>query len=140
MMRMSVPRSSKWVAKLWRSACSVTLFLIPAVSAVSWNRRLNWRVVIGLPGLRPGNSQREFARVHVLDHALAQWADSMRTHGQLLSGLRLTTPQSSRQGASPAIYDLHSVRRARRKPARPRGLSRSDLVLWHISDMTRCPA
>ena len=23
-----------------------------------WNRRLNWRVVIGLPGLRPGNSQR----------------------------------------------------------------------------------
>src|SRR6267378_1945506 len=38
--------------------CSVTFFLIPAASAVSWNRRLNWRVVIGLPGLRPGNNQR----------------------------------------------------------------------------------
>ena len=34
--------------KLWRSACSVTLFLIPAASAASWNRRLSWRVVIGL--------------------------------------------------------------------------------------------
>src|SRR4029077_4105712 len=56
----------------------------------------------------------ELARVHVLDHAPAQWADSMR--GQLLSWLRLTTPRSSRQAALPAIYDLHSVRRARRKP------------------------
>jgi hypothetical protein len=27
MMRISVPRSSRWVAKLWRSACSVTAFL-----------------------------------------------------------------------------------------------------------------
>src|SRR5436190_5756856 len=43
---------------LWRSACSVTLFLIPAASAASWNRRLSWRVVIGLPGLWPGNNQR----------------------------------------------------------------------------------
>src|SRR6202023_3399029 len=43
----------------------------------------------------------ELARVHVLDHAPAQWADSMRTHGQLLSGLRLTTPQSSRQEPRP---------------------------------------
>src|SRR4030088_1815549 len=58
MIVISVPRSSRWVAKLWRSACSVTLFLIPAASAASWNRRLSWRVVIGLPGLRPGNSQR----------------------------------------------------------------------------------
>src|SRR5271156_6161673 len=58
MMRISVPRSSRWVAKLWRSACSVTPFLIPAASAASWNRRLSWRVVIGLPGLWPGNSQR----------------------------------------------------------------------------------
>src|SRR6185437_102469 len=49
MMRMSVPRSSRWVAKLWRSACSVTPFLIPAASAASWKRRLSWRVVIGLP-------------------------------------------------------------------------------------------
>jgi hypothetical protein len=32
--------------------------LYDATSAASWNRRLSWRVVIGLPGLRPGNSQR----------------------------------------------------------------------------------
>src|SRR6516164_11178652 len=30
---MSVPRSSRWVAKLWRNECSVTAFLIPAASA-----------------------------------------------------------------------------------------------------------
>src|SRR5713101_7687780 len=58
MILISVSSSSRWVAKLCRSACSVTFFLIPAASAVSWNRRLNWRVVIGLPGLRPGNNQR----------------------------------------------------------------------------------
>jgi hypothetical protein len=44
---ISVRSSSRWVAKLWRSACSVTPFLIPAASAASWNRRLSWRVVIG---------------------------------------------------------------------------------------------
>src|SRR6202045_4700003 len=43
----------------------------------------------------------ELARVHVLDHALTQRADSIRTHGQLLSWMRLTTPRSSTQGASP---------------------------------------
>jgi hypothetical protein len=58
MILISVPRSSRWVAKLWRNACSVTGFLIPAASAASSNRRLNWRVVIGLPRLLPGNSQR----------------------------------------------------------------------------------
>src|SRR5215472_16892802 len=58
MTLISVPRSSRWVAKLWRSACSVTPFLIPAASADSWNSRLSWRVVIGLPRLWPGNSQR----------------------------------------------------------------------------------
>src|SRR4029077_19004928 len=43
MSLISVPRSSRWVAKLWRSACSVTLFLIPASLAASSNRRRNWR-------------------------------------------------------------------------------------------------
>src|ERR1700738_1080534 len=47
MILISVPRSSRWVAKLWRSACSVTPFLIPAASAASWKRRLSWQVVIG---------------------------------------------------------------------------------------------
>src|ERR1700674_5741732 len=58
MILISVSSSSRWVAKLWRSACSVTPFLIPAAAAASWNRRLSWRVVIGLPALMPGNSQR----------------------------------------------------------------------------------
>src|SRR4029077_18170770 len=71
----------------------------------------------------------ELARVHVLDHALAQRTDSIRSHGQLLLGMRLTTPRSSRQGALPAIYDLHSVCHARWQAVRLRGLSRSDLVL-----------
>src|SRR6516162_9741232 len=52
-------RSSRWVAKLWRNVCSVTPFLIPAASAASWNNRLRWRVVIGLPAFfLLGNSQR----------------------------------------------------------------------------------
>src|SRR6516162_9623810 len=51
--------SSRWVAKLWRNVCSVTPFLIPAASAASWNERLRWRVVIGLPAdFLLGNSQR----------------------------------------------------------------------------------
>src|SRR3984893_5302231 len=50
MILISVPRSSRWVAKLWRSACSVTPLRIPAASAASWNRRLSWRVVIGFAG------------------------------------------------------------------------------------------
>ena len=35
-----------------------TRFLMPAASAVSWNRRLSWRVVRCSPCRRPGNSQR----------------------------------------------------------------------------------
>src|SRR6202171_1442745 len=53
---ISVPSSSRWVAKLWRSACSVTPFLIPAASAASWNRRLRWRGVIGLSPRRARSS------------------------------------------------------------------------------------
>src|SRR5215467_7952865 len=45
----------------------------------------------------------ELARVHVLDHALAQRGDRLRTHGKLLSGMRLMTPRSSRQDASSAM-------------------------------------
>ena len=56
----------------------------------------------------------ELAGVHVLDHPLAQRADGIRTHGQLLSWMRFTTPQSSRQVASPAIDDRYPSRRPRR--------------------------
>src|SRR5215468_757129 len=45
---MSVPRSSRCVAKLWRREWSVSPGLrMPAASTASWNRRLNWRGVTG---------------------------------------------------------------------------------------------
>jgi hypothetical protein len=49
----------------------------------------------------------EFPRVHVFDHAMTQRGDGARTHGKLLSWMRLTTPRSSRQGAPAAIDDLY---------------------------------
>src|ERR1700738_3354742 len=58
---------------------------------------------VNMAPLRP---HAELARIHVLDHALAQRADRNRTHGQLLSWMRLTTPPSSRQADTPAIDDL----------------------------------
>src|SRR6202166_2050405 len=70
------------------------------------------------------------ASVHVLDHALAQRADNIGTHGQLLSGMRLMTPRSSRQDATAAIDDLHPGHRAHNRAVRLSELSRSDLVLW----------
>src|ERR1019366_8544917 len=45
----------------------------------------------------PLRARTQLASVHVLDHALAQRADGIHTHGQLLSGMWLTTPRSSRQ-------------------------------------------
>ena len=51
-------------------------------------------------------ARTELASVHVLDHALAQRADRIDTHRQLLSWMRLTTPRSSRQAARAAIDDL----------------------------------
>src|SRR6202051_1073474 len=53
--------------------------------------------------LRP---RTQLACVHVLDHALAQRGDGNRTHRQLLSWMRLTTPRSSRQATPPAIDNL----------------------------------
>ena len=78
-------------------------------------------------------SGTELARVHVLDHALAQRGDVFRAHRQLLSWMRLTTPRSSRQDTPPATGDPHPGYRARRQAARLSGLSRSDLVLWHMT-------
>src|SRR5712671_2877720 len=56
--------------------------------------------------MAPLRSRAELACIHVLDHALAQRADRNRTHGQLLSWMRLTTPRSSRQADRPATDDL----------------------------------
>jgi hypothetical protein len=44
-------------AKLWRKVCGVTRFVISAISAAAWQARVSWRVVIGLVGFWPGNSQ-----------------------------------------------------------------------------------
>src|ERR1700751_3804387 len=55
---MSVPRSSRWVAKLWRSVCRESVLRSPAAFAACLNSRPNWRVVSGRGLLRPGNSQR----------------------------------------------------------------------------------
>jgi hypothetical protein len=77
----------------------------------------------------PLRARRELARVHVLDHAMAQRGDRTCAHERLLSWMRSTTPPSSRQDTPPAIDDLC--------PPLPcsqtsRALSRSDLVLWHV--------
>src|SRR6202051_4406037 len=58
---------------------------------------------LNMAPLRP---RTQLACVHVLDHALAQRADGIRTHGHLLSWMRLKTPRSSRQGTPPATDDL----------------------------------
>src|SRR5215468_800429 len=49
----------------------------------------------------PLRAVTQLACVHVLDHALTQRADGIRTHGKLLSRMRLKTPRSSRQRAPP---------------------------------------
>jgi hypothetical protein len=58
---------------------------------------------VNVAALRAG---RELPRVHVLDHAMTQRGDGVRTHEELLSWVRLTTPRSSRQAAPAATDDL----------------------------------
>ena len=59
MTRISISCSRRWVAKLCRSVCSETRLLISASWAAMWQMRFNWRVVIGLTGFWPGNSQAQ---------------------------------------------------------------------------------
>ena len=75
-------------------------------------------------------ARTELASVHVLDHALAQRTDGIRTHWKLLSWMRLTTPRSSRQDTQPAIDDLYPGYCARGHATCLSTLSRSDLVPW----------
>ena len=49
--------SNRCVAKLCRSVCGLTRFLISAACAAVWHARVSWRVVMGCTGSRPGNSQ-----------------------------------------------------------------------------------
>src|SRR5436190_444211 len=81
----------------------------------------------------------ELARSHVLDHALAQLAGGVGTHGKLLSWMRLTTPRSSRQGCTPR-YRCSQLVTAPSDSARRSGLLRSDLVPWHQADHFRAAA
>src|SRR5215472_15622115 len=74
-------------------------------------------------------SGAELACVHVLDHALTQRADRIRTHGKLLSWMRLKTPRSSRQSVSPATDDLSRGDSARDRARRAASYRASDLVL-----------
>src|SRR6266446_8918784 len=57
MTRMSTSCSRRCVAKLCRSVCGDTRFLIPAAWAAARTARLSWRTDSGSTGLRPGNSQ-----------------------------------------------------------------------------------
>src|SRR5204862_7343159 len=69
----------------------------------------------------PLRARAELARVHVLDHPLAQRADSIDSHRQLLSWMRLTTPRFSRQDDPHAIDDLSSRYCARGRATRAAG-------------------
>jgi hypothetical protein len=53
--------------------------------------------------------------------------------------MKWITPRSSRQGGTPATDDLSSGNSARGQAARLSGLSRSDLVRWHVCDMATGP-
>jgi hypothetical protein len=70
--------------------------------AVSGDRQ----IVCNCRNVTPLRVRSQLARVHVFDHTLAQRGDSLGCHSQLLSWVRLMTPASSRQGASPATDHL----------------------------------
>src|SRR6202521_1189734 len=63
--------------------------------------------------MAPLRARTELASVHVLDHPMAQRADGIGAHRQLLSWMRLTTPRFSRQAAPRAIDELSSSDRTR---------------------------
>ena len=57
MMRMSVPASSRWVAKLCRSVWTVTGLAKPAARTATRQAACSVAVLTGRPASRPGNSQ-----------------------------------------------------------------------------------
>src|SRR3984893_7975824 len=94
---------------------------------------------VNMAPLRP---RAELARIHVLDHALAQRTDRNRTHGQLLSWMRLTTPRSSRQADRPATDNLSLVTAPSGKPPLQRAIAQrfSALALFGPdAPGRRCP-
>lgn len=113
MTRMSVSCSSRWVAKLCRSVCGDTRFLIPATSAAAWTARLSWRVDSGSTGLRPGNSQprgsntpRRRPSRHQLRSSSSNCGDSMAWRS--LRPLPCSTRSSMRsESTSPTLERDH---------------------------------
>src|ERR1700693_3166502 len=87
---------------------------------------------VNMAPLRPG---AEFACIHVLDHALAQRGDGVRTHGQLLSWMRLKHLDPQDRPHGPLSTISHLVNAAAAAP-RVSGLSRSDLVRCPITSHT----
>src|ERR1700687_1666919 len=79
------------------------LRLLRAARLFAFLRSFLWSFPKLLAWLCP---RTKLARVHVFDHTLTQRGDSLGCHRQLLSWMRLLTPRSSRQGASPATNDL----------------------------------
>ena len=57
MMRMSVPLSRRWVAKLCRSVCTVTRLASPAAAQAERQAACSTWTSIGFVSSRPGNSQ-----------------------------------------------------------------------------------
>ena len=96
------------------------------------------REPLAAPQVASLRARTKLARVHVLDHALTQRADGIRTHGKLLSWMRLKTPRSSRQGVAPATDDLSPTDSARDRARRAAGYRASDLVRWPIGEES-CP-
>src|SRR5258706_621158 len=95
---------------------------------------------VNMAPLRP---RAEFAGIHVLDHALAQRADHNRTHGQLLSWMRLMTPPSSRQADMPAIDDLSLVTAPSGRPPLQRAIAQRFSALAHLRHadcVEQCPS
>src|SRR5215469_14622720 len=99
--------------------------LTPAAAKCNWKRRISsvvavlgerWRNAANRLQLRmwPLCVPAELPSIHVLDHAVTQRGDGIRTHRKLLPWMRLTTPRSSRQEAPPPIDDLYPGCRARR--------------------------
>ena len=78
MVRRSVPASSKWTAKAWRSPCGEMCFFRPARLAAC--RQASWTAlrVIGVPGRSPGKSQcRGRSTFHQARSTASSFGDSI---------------------------------------------------------------
>src|ERR1700745_1854909 len=83
--------------------------------------------------LRPG---AELACIHVLDHALAQRGDGVRTHGQLLSWMRLKHLDPQDRPHGPLSTISHVVTATAAGPPRPRAIAQRFSALAHLSGIS----